>query len=231
MSRKKKPALEPLEERIGHRFENRALLEQALTHMSMVRAGGRKASYQRLEFLGDRVLGLAVSEMLMRAFPKATEGELSQRLSLLVRKAACGEVADALQLAPHVRLDRGGKPTPTIIADVCEAVIGAVFLDAGYGVALEVVERHWGERLARKARPQRDAKTLLQEWALARGLPAPNYREVERRGPDHKPEFKIAVELPGLDACAGVARTKRDAEQAAAAMMLAQAAALVDSDV
>ncbi|HXL69099.1 MAG TPA: ribonuclease III, partial [Xanthobacteraceae bacterium] len=225
MSRKKKPALEPLEERIGHRFENRALLEQALTHMSMVRGGGRKASYQRLEFLGDRVLGLSVCEMLMRAFPKASEGELSQRLSQHVRKAACVEVAAVLELAPHIRLDRG-KPTPTIIADVCEAVIGAVFLDAGYGAALEVVERHWGERLTRKARPQRDAKTLLQEWALARGLPAPNYREVERRGPDHKPEFKIAVELPGLDVGEGVGRTKRDAEQAAAAMMLARASAL-----
>ncbi len=224
MTRKKKPALEPLEERIGHRFENRALLEQALTHMSMVRSGGRKASYQRLEFLGDRVLGLAVAEMLMRAFPKATEGELSQRLSQLVRKATCGEVAETLDLAPYVRLDRGGKPTPTIIADACEALIGAVFLDAGYGKALEVVERHWGERLTRKARPERDAKTLLQEWALARGLPPPHYREVERRGPDHKPEFKVAVELPGLDACTGVARTKRDAEQAAAGMMLAQAA-------
>ena len=229
MSRKKKPALEPLEERIGHRFENRALLEQALTHMSMVRGGGRKASYQRLEFLGDRVLGLSVCEMLMRAFPKASEGELSQRLSQHVRKAACVEVAAVLELAPHIRLDRG-KPTPTIIADVCEAVIGAVFLDAGYGAALEVVERHWGERLTRKARPQRDAKTLLQEWALARGLPAPNYREVERRGPDHKPEFKIAVELPGLDAGEGVGRTKRDAEQAAAAMMLARASALASSD-
>jgi len=229
MSRKKKPALEPLEERIGHRFENRALLEQALTHMSMVRGGGRKASYQRLEFLGDRVLGLSVCEMLMRAFPKASEGELSQRLSQHVRKAACVEVAAVLELAPHIRLDRG-KPTPTIIADVCEAVIGAVFLDAGYGAALEVVERHWGERLTRKARPQRDAKTLLQEWALARGLPAPNYREVERRGPDHKPEFKIAVELPGLDVGEGVGRTKRDAEQAAAAMMLARASALASSD-
>jgi ribonuclease III len=230
MSRKKKPSLEPLEERIGHRFENRALLEQALTHMSMVRADGRKGHYQRLEFLGDRVLGLAVAEMLMRAFPKATEGELSQRLSELVRKGTCGEVAEALQLAPHIRLDRGGKPTPTIIADVCEAVIGAVFLDAGYGAALGVVERLWGERLTRKARPQRDAKTLLQEWALARGLPPPDYREVERRGPDHKPEFKVAVAVPGLETCAGVARTKRDAEQAAAAMMLAQAAALVDAD-
>lgn len=229
MSRKKKPALEPLEERIGHRFENRALLEQALTHMSMVRSGGRKASYQRLEFLGDRVLGLAVAEMLMRAFPKASEGELSQRLSQLVRKAACGEVAAALALGPYIRIDGGGKPTPTIVADACEAVIGAVFLDAGYGVALEVVERHWGERLTRKARPERDAKTLLQEWALGRGLPPPNYREVERRGPDHKPEFKISVELPGLDAGEGVGRTKRDAEQAAAAVMLAQAA-LVDSD-
>jgi ribonuclease-3 len=226
MSRKKKPSLSVLEERIGHVFAERAHLEQALTHMSMVRGGARRASYQRLEFLGDRVLGLAVAEILMRAFPKAAEGELSQRLSDLVRRAACAEVADKLDLGAYVHLDRGGKPTPAVLADVCEAVIGAVFLDAGYGAALAVVERHWGERLTRKARPQRDAKTLLQEWALARGLPPPNYREVERSGPDHKPQFKIAVELPGLGATEGSGRTKRDAEQAAAAALLEREGAL-----
>jgi ribonuclease-3 len=226
MSRKKRPPLSAVEERLGHRFTQRALLEQALTHMSVVRGGARRTSYQRLEFLGDRVLGLAVAELLMRVFPKAAEGELSQRLSDLVRKAACGEVALALDLGPHIRLDRGGKPTPTILADVCEAVIGAVFLDAGYGAALEVVERHWGERLTKKARPQRDAKTLLQEWALARGLPPPFYREVERSGPDHKPQFKISVELPGIAGVEGTGRTKRDAEQAAAAAFLQREGAL-----
>jgi ribonuclease-3 len=224
MSRKKSKPLGPLEERIGHRFEERALLEQALTHMSALRGAERRTSYQRLEFLGDHVLGLAVAELLMRAFPKAEEGELSQRLADLVRKDTCAAVAEALEVAPYIRTDHKGRAqeriTRTILADVCEALIGAVFLDAGYGAALGVVERHWRERMLKRRKPLRDPKTLLQEWALARGLPPPLYREVERSGPDHSPEFRIAVELPGIAAIEGNGRSKRDAEQAAAAAML-----------
>ncbi len=223
---KRKKSLAPLEQRIGHRFKDKAWLELALTHTSApkprVKGGGH---YQRLEFLGDHVLGLAISELLFREFPSASEGELSRRLSALVRGETCAEVALALDLGPHLRLgggeaQSGGRKKQAILADVCESVIGAVFLDGGYAAALKVVERHWSERMLMPKPALRDAKTALQEWAQARGLPPPLYREKERRGPDHSPEFLVSVELPGLKATEGAGLSKRSAEQAAAAAML-----------
>ena len=217
-------SISSLEGRIGHRFSDRTLIELALTHVSAAKGDKRTKSYQRLEFLGDHVLGLVISDMLFRAFPRADEGELSQRLSDLVRKETCTEVALAIDIGPYLRLSgneahSGGRKKSAILADVCEAVIGAVFLDAGYAAAAEMVERFWRERMLAH-RPLRDAKTLLQEWAQGRGLPPPAYRELERRGPDHRPEFRIVVELPGFAAAEGKGRTKRDAEQAAATAML-----------
>jgi ribonuclease III len=214
------------EERIGYRFNNAALLEQALSHISAL-AGNRAASYQRLEFLGDHVLGLIVSDMLFRTFPRAEEGELSRRLADLVRKETCAEVARAIDLGAAIRLgasesNAGGRNRTAILADVCEALIGAVFVDGGYPAASTLIERLWEERMRTPARPLRDAKTVLQEWAQARGLPTPSYREVERKGPDHNPEFLVAVELPGRAPAEGLGRSKRAAEQAAAAAMLAR---------
>lgn len=223
---RRKKSLSALEERIGHRFSDPKLLENALTHVSGV-SGGRKRSesYQRLEFLGDHVLGLVVSGLLFQAFPKADEGELSRRLADLVRKEACAEAALAMDLGPHIKLgsseaQSGGRKKSAILADVCEAVIGATFLDGGYEAALKLVDRYWRERMLEPHRPLRDPKTMLQEWAQGRGLPPPAYKETERRGPDHKPEFKISVNLPGLDASEGKGASKRDAEQAAALAML-----------
>lgn len=225
---KRRKSTSALEERIGHRFSDPKLLEHALTHVSAV-SGARKRteSYQRLEFLGDHVLGLVVSDLLFRAFPKAEEGELSRRLADLVRREACAEAAVAMELGPHIRLgggetNSGGRRKRAILADVCEAVIGAVFLDGGYAAAEQLIERFWRERMFEPHRPLRDAKTMLQEWAQGRGLPTPVYRETERRGPDHRPEFWVAVELPGLAATKGKGASKRDAEQAAAAAMLAR---------
>jgi ribonuclease-3 len=230
MKRKKSTAA--LEERIGHRFSDPKLLEYALTHVSAV-TGGRKRteSYQRLEFLGDHVLGLVISDLLFRSFPKAEEGELSRRLADLVRKDACAEAAIAIDLAPFIRIG-GGKVQPerahnAMLADVCEALIGAVFLDGGYDAAAQMIERYWHERMFEPHRPLRDPKTMLQEWAQGRGLPPPAYREMERRGPVHRPEFRVAVELPGIDATEGMGASKRDAEQAAAAAMLVQQGVLV----
>lgn len=227
MTRKKK-SFSALEERIGHRFADPKLLENALTHVSGV-SGARKRtdSYQRLEFLGDHVLGLIISELLFRSFPKAEEGELSRRLADLVRRDACAEAAVAMDLGPHIKLgsseaNSGGRKKSAILGDVCEAVIGAVFLDGGYEAATKFVDRYWRERMLEPHRPLRDPKTMLQEWAQGRGLPPPNYRETERRGPDHKPEFRISVELPGFDTAEGIGASKRDAEQAAAAAMLAR---------
>lgn len=221
--RRKATVAQELQDRIGHQFADAGLLERALTHSS-ASAGNRAASYQRLEFLGDRVLGLAVSDMLLRTFPKAAEGELSRRLADLVRAESCAAVASAMELDAAVQLGKTkgtrARLTPTILADVCEAVVGAVFIDAGYAPSAALVERFWSERMRTPEHPLRDPKTVLQEWAQARGLPTPSYREVERTGPHHDPQFRIAVELPEHAPSEGTGRSKRAAEQAAAALML-----------
>ena len=225
--RRKAAAALALQERIGHVFADPSLLERALTHSSALRVTNRAASYQRLEFLGDRVLGLAISDLLLRSFPQASEGELSRRLADLVREESCAAVAQAMQAESVIVLGASGSAqakllTTAILADVCEAVVGAVFVDAGYPAAAAMVERFWRERMLSTDRPLRDPKTMLQEWAQSRGLPTPLYREVERIGPHHDPEFRVAVELPDIMPAEGLGRSKRAAEQAAAAAMLAQ---------
>ena len=225
MSRRTVTCRRELETRIGYEFTDKSLLESALTHISALSGKSRSGSYQRLEFLGDHVLGLVVSDMLFRAFVKADEGELSRRLADLVRKEACAEVARKIDLGAAIRLgaseaNAGGRQRTAILADVCEALVGAVFLDGGYGAAAALVEQLWGERLRTPARPLRDPKTVLQEWAQARGLPTPSYREIARTGPHHDPEFLVAVDLAEFTPAEGVGRSKRAAEQAAAAAML-----------
>jgi ribonuclease-3 len=215
-----------LEERVGYRFKDGALLDCALTHISALKGSRNRAgSYQRLEFLGDHVLGLVISDVLFRAFPKADEGELSRRLADLVRKETCAEIAVTIELGAAIKLgssesNAGGRKRPAILADVCEALIGAVYLDGGYPAAEGLVERLWQVRMQAKAQPVRDSKTVLQEWAQARGLPTPAYREVARTGPDHSPVFCVAVQLPNFAPAEGSGRSKRAAEQAAATAML-----------
>jgi ribonuclease III len=224
--RRRKRSASVLEDRIGYRFNDAAMLESALTHISALKGSrNRASSYQRLEFLGDHVLGLVISDMLYRTFPKADEGELSRRLADLVRKETCAEIARMIDLGAAIRVgaseaNAGARSRLAILADVCESLIGAVYLDGGYKAAEGLVERLWEVRLRATAQPQRDPKTVLQEWAQARGLPTPVYREVARSGPDHNPEFRVAVQLPSLASTEGVARSKRAAEQAAAAAML-----------
>jgi len=223
--RRRESSASALEATINYRFKDDVLRDQALTHISALAGGSRIGSYQRLEFLGDHVLGLVISELLYRNFVKADEGELSRRLADLVRRETCADVARAIDLGAALRLgaseaNAGGRSRVAILADVCEALIGAVFVDGGYDAAAELVERLWGERLRASARPARDPKTQLQEWAQARGLPTPAYREVERTGPHHNPEFRVAVSLPGREAAEGLGRSKRAAEQAAAAELL-----------
>ena len=224
-SKRQSRILAGLEQRIGYHFGDSSLVERALTHVSALRSYNPGASYQRLEFLGDHVLGLVISDMLFRAFPKGDEGELSRRLADLVRRDACADVARAMNLGTAIRLGSseaqgGGRRRATILADVCEALIGAVFLDGGYAAASDLIERFWRERMLAPARPLRDAKTVLQEWAQGRGLPPPTYRVVARTGPHHNPEFRVSVELPDRSAVEGVGRSKRAAEQGAAAAML-----------
>jgi ribonuclease III len=226
--RRRKRAATALEDRIGYHFTDSLKLEIALTHISALKgARNRAGSYQRLEFLGDHVLGLVISDMLYRTFPKADEGELSRRLADLVRKETCTEIALSIDLGAAIRVgsseqNAGARSRPAILADVCEAVIGAVYLDGGYKAAEGVVERLWQVRLSATAQPLRDPKTVLQEWAQARGLPTPAYREIARSGPDHSPEFRVAVQLPAFAPAEGLGRSKRAAEQAAAAAMLAR---------
>jgi ribonuclease-3 len=179
------------------------------------------------------VLGLVISEMLFRVFPKGDEGELSRRLADLVRRETCADVARAINLGEALRLgnsesNSGGRSRTAILADVCEALVGAVFLDGGYAEAAALIDRLWGERMRAPARPLRDPKTMLQEWAQARGLPTPAYQEVERIGPHHSPEFRVAVSLPERAPAEGRGRSKRVAEQAAAAAMLQREGVRVD---
>jgi ribonuclease-3 len=164
--------------------------------------------------------------MLYHAFPNADEGELSKRLAELVRKESCADVAKSLGLLDDIKLGSVGSSADarlrkSILGDICEAVIGAVFLDGGYAAASEFVKRNWTERMHKPRRPLRDPKTVLQEWAQGKGLPTPVYREVERTGPHHDPQFRVAVDLPGLPSAEGVGGSKRAAEKVAASAMLA----------
>jgi ribonuclease-3 len=168
---------------------------------------------------------MAISAMLFSACPRADDGELSRRLADLVRKETCADVARAMELSEAIRLgasenNAGGRHRIAILADVCEALIGAVYLDGGHDAASALIERFWGERMRAPVRPLRDSKTILQEWAQARGLPTPLYRELERTGPHHDPEFRVSVALPQFDPAEGRGRSKRAAEQAAAAALL-----------
>jgi ribonuclease III len=231
--RRKAAAASALEKTIGYRFKDRDLLERSLTHISAVSGGNRANSYQRLEFLGDHVLGLIISDMLFAAFPRADEGELSRRLADLVRRESCADVARAIELGTALRIgaseaNAGGRLRTAILADVCEALVGAVYLDGGYDATYKLVERLWGERMRAPVRPLRDPKTMLQEWAQARGLPTPVYREVERTGPHHDPEFRVAVTLPNREPAEGLGRSKRAAEQAAAAALLSREGVRID---
>ena len=219
-------ATSAIEERIGHKFADANLLVTAMTHVSALKPSRKRGeSYQRLEFLGDHVLGLIVSDMLYRSFPNADEGEMSKRLADLVRKESCADVAKSLGLADDIKLGAvgagaGARLRKSVLGDICEAVIGAVYLDGGYQAASEFVERNWTERMKKPRQPLRDPKTVLQEWAQGKGLPTPVYREVERTGPHHDPQFRVAVDLPGLAPAEGVGGSKRAAEKVAASVMI-----------
>ncbi|MCA3565444.1 MAG: ribonuclease III [Methylocystis sp.] len=217
-----------LQERLGHHFADQNLLKHALTHVSSVKAGDvRSQSYQRLEFLGDRVLGLAIAEILSATFPKADEGELARRMAELVRRETCAEVALVWDVGPNIRLgageaQTGGRKRQTILADVCEALIGAVFLDSDYPKAKAVIEGAWQGRMLNPTGDRRDAKTQLQELAQGRALGMPVYREISRSGPPHRMVFVVAVEVPVLGGSEGSGTSKREAEQAAASGLLAR---------
>ncbi|HUO54899.1 MAG TPA: ribonuclease III [Rhodoblastus sp.] len=217
-----------LQQRIGYFFADLTMLSRALTHVSALPPGPaqrRSGSYQRLEFLGDRVLGLAVSEMLFEQFPEAEEGELSRRLADLVRKETCADVARDWGVGDVLRLgdgeaQTGGAAKAAILGDVCESILGAIFLDGGFAAARETVRRFFHDKMLNPVRPLRDPKTALQEWAQARGLPPPSYRQTGRIGPDHAPVFIIEVVVNGFAPSFGQGSSKRFAEQASAQQFL-----------
>jgi ribonuclease III len=208
-------------QRLGHEFRDAALLLRALTHGSR----GGEVDNERLEFLGDRVLGLAVAEALLAADPRASEGQIAPRFNALVRRESCAEVARSIDLGAALKLGRsemlgGGRRRDALLADAMEAVIAAIYLDAGFEAARGVVLRLWGDRVRAAPEDARDAKTALQEWAQGRGLPPPTYEEVGRSGPDHAPRFVIEARLQTGEAERAEGGSKRTAEHAAAAALL-----------
>jgi ribonuclease-3 len=217
---------EKLEARLGYRFADPDLLHRALTHSSAVSPSKRiENSYQRLEFLGDRVLGLVVADMLYRRLPRANEGELSRSLNALVRKETCAAIARDLDLGPELNLGEaeartGGARKEAILGDAAEAVIGAIYCDGGMGKVFEVVERLFADYIGHAGTDRADAKTTLQEWAQGRGLEPPLYDEVARTGPDHAPEFTIAVRIDGYDTIEASGPSKKLAEHKAAEKFL-----------
>lgn len=213
-----------LEAEIGYKFTHSILLDMALTHSSMPKS---QHNNERLEFLGDRVLGLAIAELLYMTFPNEREGDLAKRLTAVVQQAALAEVAEGLGLSNYVRLSAGeikagGGKKDAIMSDALEALIGAIYLDGGYDPACRFVRARWEKMLATYNVPPEDAKTRLQEWAQSRSLPLPEYVVISRAGEDHKPQFDVEVRVQGLESLTATASSKRGAEKAAAAKMLAR---------
>lgn len=214
-------ALRALEGRLGVRFRDLVLLDRALTHGSYVHEGGAQETYERLEFLGDAVLNLVVSDHLYRHFPAASEGELARMRAQLVSESALAEIARGLELSQYILLGRGeertgGRGRSSLLADVLEAVVGAVYVDAGYGVAHALVSRWYGELVERLMDLRGDFKSQLQEVIQKRARKLPHYRITATQGPDHAKEFVAVVEVDGRVLGEGRGRSKKEAEQAAA---------------
>jgi ribonuclease-3 len=216
-----KPLAE-LSERLGHVFSDPSLLDLALTHSSARATVKIKEDNERLEFLGDRVLGLAIAELLTRLFPEATEGELALWYNYLVRADTCGDVAIEWDLGRFIVMSGGkaGSAGRRILGNACEAVLGAIFLDGGYEAARTVVQRFWMSHLSAPELAGPHAKSALQEWAQGRRLPLPRYLEIAREGPDHAPRFTVEVQIDGVAPERGYGASKQAAEQAAALAML-----------
>ena len=214
-----------LEDAAGYRFRNSDLLAQALTHSSAGHGRPGVADNERLEFLGDRVLGLVVAELLMKRFPDATEGELTPRLTALVRREALAEVGLALDLGSYLTVgpaDAADRNRPKLLADTCEALIAALYLDGGLDAARGFIERSWADQIGAIAAKPLEPKTALQEWAQGRGLPLPRYTLLRNEGAAHNPLFEISVEVRGKPPVSATGSSKQAAEKAAALALLRQ---------
>ncbi|MCV2875782.1 ribonuclease III [Rhodobacteraceae bacterium XHP0102] len=210
--------------RLGYRFTQPELILRALTHASL--SSPTRADNQRLEFLGDRVLGLVIAELLLEMDQHAPEGQLAPRFNALVRKETCADVARDIDLGAVLKLGKsemmtGGRRKDALLGDAMEAVIAAVYLDGGYDAVRAIIRHHWAGKVDTVAEDARDAKTALQEWAQAQGQGLPRYVELRREGPDHAPVFTVEVSLASGARAEASAKAKRHAEQEAAKKLLA----------
>lgn len=217
--------VDTLETTLGYTFRDKRLLQLALTHRSLAREGA-DVNNQRLEFLGDAVLGLAIADMLYQLFPAEAEGDLSKRLVSLVNGAQLASIAESMGLGAQLRMsageeEQGGRHNPSNLEDACEALLGALYRDGGLDAARTVIARFWEPYAAAMKTPPKDAKTALQEWAQGRGLPLPEYVLVSAEGPSHAPLFVVEVRVTDLPPMRAEAGIKKQAERLAAEKLLA----------
>ncbi len=216
-------ALEDLEKEIDHSFHNKSLLEEALMHSST----GEAKSYERLEFLGDRVLGLIVAQLLFEKFSHETEGDLAKRLSALVQGSFLTKIALEMNLGAYISFSQaekqaGGAQNENILADVFESVIGALYLDGGLEQCHKLIERLWRDSFHEMKTPPLHPKTAVQEWAQGEGLTLPDYKIVKQSGPDHMPLFDVCLKVEGFTDIVAQGRSRQDAEKKAAKTFLQQ---------
>lgn len=210
---------------LGYRFKAPELLDRALTHSSAAQGRSAEWSNERLEFLGDRVLGLIVVEILLERFPNQREGELAPRLNALVSRDQCGVIGAALGLGDYLIVDKaerlnGGSSRPSLLANAVEAILGGVYLDAGLPSARKFIVRHWKAAMQSVVDSPRDPKSALQEWAQGQGLPAPRYSHTARTGPDHAPVFTVSVQVETFEPVSGAGASKQEAERIAARALM-----------
>jgi ribonuclease-3 len=213
--------LEALQETLGYNFSDTSLLETALTHASTQ----TNKNYERLEFLGDRVLGLVIADIIFKTFPEETEGDLAKRNAALVQGKTLASIAKEIELGAFMILSdaersAGGTDNKNILADVIEGVLGALYIDGGIDVCEKVIKKLWGNKIHHMSEPPQDPKTELQEWAQGRGLPLPEYELVEQSGPDHAPLFNIKVTVHGFPPKSSEGPSRRKAEKLAATLLL-----------
>lgn len=219
--RERQAARAAVEAALGHRFERRDLFQRALTHSSVSGGEGGVRDLERLEFLGDRVLGLLTAEELWRRYPEMDEGELAPRLNALVRKETCADAARRWNVGPALHLSKGeenngGRDRDGVLGDACEAILGALYVDGGLEAARAAYDTFWGERFDDIAGSHADAKTAFQEWAQEHGHGTPRYRTVNREGPDHQPLFTVEVSAGRLEPMQAQGTSKQTAQVEAA---------------
>lgn len=212
--------MEKLETLLGYHFKDRSLFELALTHSS---ASRKRQSYERLEFLGDRVLGFVVAEMMFNSFPNEKEGALAKRHSTLVKQGTLEKVAEQIELQDHIRYGKSGSallPSPSVKADVVEALIAALYLDGGFSVAESFIKHYWQGLISTMDKPPEDPKSSLQEWAQSKGLELPHYKVIGQTGPDHEPVFVVEVTISGYPPQQAESTSKQSAQKRAALLLL-----------